>query len=115
MKYTSTFEAKLIYIFRINDEKHKGCLKIGEATCDSPDYLSLKPNSAELKKSAHERIKSYTQTAGIDYELLHTEITVFVNKVFKSFSDHEVRNVLYRSGLKKKIFDIKNKSPLGLA
>lgn len=110
MKYTSTFEAKLIYIFRINDEKHKGCLKIGEATCDSPDYLSLKPNSAELIKSAHIRIKTYTQTAGIEYELLHTEITVFVNKVFKSFSDHEVRNVLYRSGLKKKIFDIKNKA-----
>lgn len=110
MKYTSTFETKLIYILRINDEKHKGCLKIGEATCDSPDYLSLKPNSRELKKSAHERIKSYTQTAGIEYELLHTEITVFVNKVFKSFSDHEVRNVLYRSGLEKKIFDIKNKA-----
>lgn len=31
-KFNSTFEYKLIYIFRINDKKHNGCLKIGDAT-----------------------------------------------------------------------------------
>jgi hypothetical protein len=110
MKYTSTLKAKLIYIFRINDKEHEGCLKIGEATCDIPDYQLLKPNSQELNNAAHERIKTYTQTAAISYELLHTEITVFNNKGLKSFTDHEVRDVLYRSGVAKKLFDKKNKS-----
>lgn len=31
-KFQSTFEYKLIYIFRINDGAHEGCLKIGDAT-----------------------------------------------------------------------------------
>jgi hypothetical protein len=59
MKYTSTLKAKLIYVFRINDTEHEGCLKIGEATCDSADYLSLKPNSEELNKAAKSRINDY--------------------------------------------------------
>ena len=34
MKYFSSLKLKLIYVFRINDAAHEGCLKIGEATCD---------------------------------------------------------------------------------
>ncbi len=32
MRITSSFKNKLIYVFGINDEEHKGCLKIGETT-----------------------------------------------------------------------------------
>lgn len=32
INFENTFEYKLIYIFRINDETHKGYLKIGDAT-----------------------------------------------------------------------------------
>ena len=32
MKYFSSLKLKLIYVFRINDAEHEGCLKIGEAT-----------------------------------------------------------------------------------
>lgn len=104
-KYQSPFKDKLIYVFRINDKQHKGCLKIGEATI-LDDVIGAQPNSSVLNKAAKERINSYTQTAGINYDLLYTEATVFKEKgVYKSFSDHEVRNVLSRSGYEKKIFD----------
>lgn len=111
MKFTSSLKLKLIYVFRINDEAHKGCLKIGEATSDSDNILGLEPNSSKLNSAAKKRINSYTQTAGIAYDLLYTEVTVFPKKgVLHSFTDHEVRNVLSRSGLKKKVFDLENEA-----
>lgn len=43
-KFNSTFEYKLIYIFRINDKKHNGCLKIGDATIHTDkNYSSFSP------------------------------------------------------------------------
>lgn len=111
MKFTSALKLKLIYVFRINDDAHEGCLKIGEATSDNEDIWGLEPNSNILNKAAKKRINSYTQTAGIAYDLVYTEVSVYVkNGVLNSFSDHEVRDVLSRSGLKKKIFDIENKA-----
>jgi hypothetical protein len=111
MKFTSSLKLKLIYVFRINDEAHKGCLKIGEATSDNEDIWGLEPNSKALNKAAKKRIDQYTQTAGITYDLLYTELTIFNDKSgLKSFSDHEIHNVLTRSGIKKKTFDTKNKA-----
>ncbi|MCM4172451.1 DEAD/DEAH box helicase [Arenibacter sp. TNZ] len=111
MKFTSSLKLKLIYVFRINDTAHLGCLKVGEATSDNEDIWGLEPNSSKLNKSAKTRINQYTQTAGISYDLLYTEVTVFNDKgSIKSFNDYEVRNVLFRSGIKKKVFDIENKA-----
>lgn len=111
MKFTSSLKLKLIYVFRINDDAHRGCLKIGEATADNENIWGLEPNSKALNKAAKKRIDQYTQTAGIAYDLLYTELTVFNDKTgLKAFSDHEVHNVLTRSGVKKKIFDSKNKA-----
>jgi len=111
MKYFSSLKLKLIYVFRINDDEHKGCLKIGEATSDNQDLSGLVTNSNALNQAAKKRIDQYTQTAGIAYDLLHTELTIYNDKRgLKSFSDHEVHNVLSRSGIKKKTFDSKNKS-----
>jgi len=111
MKFTSSLKLKLIYVFRINDAAHSGCLKIGEATSDNENIWGLEPNSKALNKAAKQRIDQYTQTAGIAYDLLYTELTIYNDKTgLKAFSDHEVHNVLTRSGLKKKIFDSKNKA-----
>lgn len=111
MKFTSSLKLKLIYVFRINERTHEGCLKIGEATSDNEDIWGLEPNSKALNEAAKKRINQYTQTAGIRYDLLYTEVTVYNDKgTLKSFTDHEVRNVLTRSGLKKKVFDTKNKA-----
>lgn len=111
MKFTSSLKLKLIYVFRINDDAHKGCLKIGEATADTEDIWGLEPNSKVLNKAAKKRIDQYTQTAGIAYDLLYTEVAVYAQKgVIKSFSDSEVHKVLLRSGIPRKIFDKKNKA-----
>ena len=65
MKFTSSLKLKLIYIFRINDDDHRGCLKIGEATSDNENIWGLELNSKALNKAAKKRIDQYTQTAGI--------------------------------------------------
>lgn len=108
MQYFSSLKPKLIYVFRINDAAHKGCLKIGDTTFEDGD-ITLQPNSSALNKAAKKRIAQYTQTAAIDYELLYTELTVFVkNKAVEAFNDKEVHDVLLRSGVKRKIFDHAN-------
>ncbi|MEX2565483.1 MAG: Eco57I restriction-modification methylase domain-containing protein [Cyclobacteriaceae bacterium] len=111
MKFTSSLKLKLIYVFRINDDAHKGCLKIGEATSDNENIWGLEPNSKALNRAAKKRIDQYTQTAGIAYDLLYTEVSVYAEKgTIKAFSDSEVHNVLIRSGVQRKIFDTKNKA-----
>lgn len=112
MKFTSILKLKLIYVFRINDAAHRGCLKVGEATCDSDNVFGLAPNSRALNESAKKRINQYTQTAGIAYDLLYTELTIYSNKKKElcSFNDKEVHRVLERSGIRKKIFDTENKA-----
>ena len=111
MKYESSLKPKLIYVFRINDKAHRGCLKIGEATIEDDEGEALVPNSRVLNKAAKKRINSYTQTAGIVYDLLYTEKANYIKGGKNlSFSDHEVRKVLSRSGLEKKVFDTENKA-----
>ena len=110
MKYFSSLKLKLIYVFRINDAAHEGCLKIGEATCDDENVIGLAPNSKPLNEAARKRINQYTQTAGILYELLHTELTLYNRGGLRSFNDKEVHAVLERSGVKRKVFDKENKA-----
>ena len=79
-QFTDSFSYKLIYIFTINDNKHKGLLKIGDATLKSSESIeNLPPNCKLLNQAAKNRIKSYTNTAGIDFTLLHTELAVRMN------------------------------------
>ena len=106
MKFTSALKVKLIYVFRINDAEHKGCLKIGEATSDNENIWGLESNSKALNEAAKKRINQYTQTAGVSYDLLHTELSVYIkDKTFNAFSDTEVHNVLKRSGIKQKTYN----------
>ena len=111
MKFTSSLKLKLIYVFRINDAAHRGCLKVGEATCDNDNVFGLAPNNKALNESAKKRINQYTQTAGIVYDLLYTELTIYNSrKGLCSFNDKEVHSVLERSGIRKKLFDTENKA-----
>ncbi len=105
MEYFSNLKAKLIYVFRIPDAAHSNCLKIGEATFEDGN-ITLPPNSSALNKAAKARINQYTKTAGIAYELLHTEIAIFVRDGrLAAINDKEVHEVLLRSGIKRKVFD----------
>lgn len=109
--FKKSFEPKLIYVYRINDEAHEGILKVGEATYDGDDYLTVSPCAKELNAAAKDRINHQTQTAGISYELLYTEITTYYkNKTFITFQDHEVHDCLVRSGIRKKVFDTERKA-----
>lgn len=110
MRFTSSLKLKLIYVFRIHDAAHHGCLKIGEATCEDENVFGLSPNSKALNEAARKRINQYTQTAGIAYDLLYTELTIYNRGGLRSFNDKEVHNVLERSGIKKKVFDTVNKA-----
>lgn len=115
IEFGNTFNYKLIYIFRINDYTHKGCLKIGDTTVHVEDDLDkLVPNCHKLNSAAKRRINSYTSTAGIDYDLLYTEIAVYkIKKLVDTdncgklvaFRDFDVHEVLKRSGIKIKNFD----------
>lgn len=104
MGYFSGLKPKLIYVFRINDAAHRGCLKIGETTFEDGD-ITLLPNSSALNKAANKRIKQYTNTAAINAELIYTELALFVNDMVQSFSDKAVHEVLLRSGVERKTFD----------
>lgn len=113
MKYVSSFEPTLIYVMRINDPAHEGCLKIGKASVNYEEASSLQPapNSNILNQAAKKRINEYTQTAGIAYDLLYTESTLyFSEKRIKAFLDHDVHEVLERSGIKKKFFNTEAKA-----
>ena len=103
--YVGTAQYNLIYIFAIHDEGHKGYLKIGETSFSSPSsYKQLPPNCDELNHNAHIRIKQYTKEALVPYELLYTELArkqVYLSDGTidsVSFSDHDVHEVLDRSG-----------------
>ena len=104
--FESSLKSRLIYIFAISDEWHKDCLKIGETTLEEDNGDLLAPNDPLLQEAARKRIDQYTKTAGIAYQLLHTELTVFIKGgTICSFNDKQVHSVLERSGIKKKVFD----------
>ena len=104
--FESSLKSKLIYVFAINDERHRDCLKIGETTIDEDDGSDLFNNAESLKVAAHKRIRQYTKTAGIAYQLLYTEISIFVRSgMIMTFNDKQVHKVLERSGIKRKEFE----------
>ncbi|MDO4201707.1 MAG: Eco57I restriction-modification methylase domain-containing protein [Bacteroidales bacterium] len=103
--FTTSLKSKLIYVFAIDDERHRDCLKIGETTIDEDDGSNLFNNTEALQEAAHKRIRQYTKTAGIAYQLLHTEISIYVQSgMIMTFNDKQVHKVLERSGIRKKEF-----------
>ena len=104
--FESSLKSKLIYVIAINDERHSDCLKIGEATIEEDDGSNLFNNTDALQEAAHKRVRQYTQTAGIAYQLLYTEISIFVRSgMIMTFNDKQIHKVLERSGIRKKEFD----------
>lgn len=113
--YKPTMSYRLIYIFTIHDAQHEGYWKIGETNFDSVDsYKQLAPNCEELNRAAHERIKQYTQTAMIEYDLQYTELArrtiTFADGATDTelFHDDDVHDVLYHSGYSARKFSNSN-------
>ena len=63
-----------------------------------------------MNEAARKRINQYTQTAGIRYKLLYTELALYNRDGLQSFNDKEVHVVLERSGVKKNVFDKVNEA-----
>ncbi len=102
-KFDCTYKYKLIYVFSMPYETHKGFLKIGEATLTTntkPEYLG--PNCRELNQAAIARIKGYTATASVNFKLEHTELAVLQKDGYTfTFKDKDVHKVLMNSGVHK--------------
>ena len=94
----------VIYIYAIEDDAHKGLLKIGRSSLSSSYSIAqLPPNSPQLNQSAHLRIQQQTKTALVNYKLLHTELAVRTIRMkdgstqIGSFVDDDVHHVLLNS------------------
>lgn len=109
--YVTPFALQLIYVYRINDKQHEDCLKVGQVTAKDVG-INASPNSKQLNALAHERIKRQTQTAGISYELLYTELTAYVTPkgLIGYFNDKNIHDILLNSGVKRKSFNIEGKA-----
>ena len=109
MQYYTTLKAKLIYVFSINDARHRGLVKIGDTTLDEATSIFLPPNSKELNAIARKRIEQYTKTASIPFKLHHAELTMYIhNGQAVSFNDKEVHRFLIRSGIGRHDFSMDN-------
>lgn len=102
-KFDCTYKYKLIYVFTMPYDTHKGLLKIGEATLTTdtkPEFLT--PNCRELNQAAIARIKGYTATASVNFKLEHTELAVLRKDGYTfTFKDKDVHKVLMNSGVHK--------------
>ena len=110
--FNNTFSYKLIYVFAIADNAHAGSVKVGDTKLDTDlTQDRLQPNCRELNQAALERIKTYTKTAAVTVNLLHTELAIRTIQRkdgswnTESFRDYDVHRVLLNSGIKKKTFN----------
>lgn len=107
--FNETFSYKLIYIYTIDDERHKGLLKIGDTSISSkliPDPEQVQPNSKLLNQAARKRINHQTNTAAVVPRLIHTELAIrYVvssqnRRIPELFRDYQIHEVLKNSNYK---------------
>lgn len=104
--FNNAFEYKVIYVFTLEDDAHRGLLKIGDATLHTEVVIDhLTPNCHELNQAALNRIKAYTNTVGLTPKLLWAEVATRTVKQkdgsvkLQAFRDHQVHTVLKNSGI----------------
>ncbi len=101
MEYTfdSALSTNIIYLYTLDDAAHKGCVKVGKASIAKPD-----PTSEEIKAAAEARINQQLGTAGLTPKSIYAEEAKRTDSdgVTHSFTDHDVHDVLLRSGKQKK-------------
>ncbi|MBU5361617.1 Eco57I restriction-modification methylase domain-containing protein [Enterococcus raffinosus] len=97
----NTFDRKLIYIQSARDtdgtwKMYQGLEKIGDASVPEDYEADFTPNSEYLRKHATKRIKQYMTTAGVPFVVHWAQLAV--NNKNQFFRDHDVHEVLKRSG-----------------
>lgn len=105
---------RLIYCAVIDDDKHAGMIKIGDA-----EFIPTKPvhtyeaNEDALQKAAEARIKAWSGTAAAGAKLIYCEALIRYNSVvqnYETYRDSSVHTVLQHSGFPKVDFDSENDS-----
>ena len=112
IQFKETFSYIVIYLIAIEDSKHKGLIKIGQTKLNTHSKVDrLTPNCSELNKAARKRIKEFTNTAGIEAKLLHTELAIKETKakdgsiIISAFNDKDIHKVLENSNIKRAKLD----------
>ena len=105
---------KLVYCARIDDDRHKGMLKVGDTEFTPTKQLSLyAPNDPVLQSEAESRIRSWSGTAAAGAELVYCEALIRYNNDTQNnetYRDNEVHAVLQQAGFPKVDFDSANDS-----
>lgn len=111
----ATYKYNVVYVYKIDDDDHRGALKIGktEIDTDAVSSQSLTPNCPALLKAATKRIKEQTQTSGVSYDLLYVIKAHFKdnNGNEKKFIDKDIHAILLASGYKRHSFPKLDKQP----
>lgn len=101
-------ERKIIYVQSVVNSAgdwgaYAGSEKIGETKADgSVNPLDFQANSEYLRRQANGRIRSYMTTSGVPYSIDWAELAYRPkNKLNPWFGDHDVHEVLRRSGYQK--------------
>lgn len=108
-KLYQTAERKLIYIQTADNTSgmfpaYKDAQKIGEATAPDDDFeVDWSPNSEFLRTVGAKRINQYMKTSGIKFVLEWVELA-WKKSTKTWFHDHDVHEVLKRSGIKRPEF-----------
>lgn len=100
---------KLVYCAKIDDDRHKGMLKVGDTEFTPTKQLSLyTPNDPVLQREAESRIRSWSGTAAAGAELVYCEALIRYNEDTQNsetYRDSEVHAVLQQAGFPKVDFD----------
>lgn len=99
-----SFERKLIYIQTLDGSSkdwpiYANSEKIGDASINDPE-VDARPNSKDLRSAAEKRINQYMSTAGVPHKLEWAELA-YRRSDGSFFRDHDVHEVLERSGVKR--------------
>ncbi len=104
----STYAYNIVYVFSIDDERHRGILKVGKATLKTTPkpFCELQPNCDLLIQAAKSRINDETRTAAIPYHIEYVELAHFIAEDGRdlSFYDGAVHQVLLNSGYTRHVF-----------
>jgi len=111
----STYAFIIIYVYSIDDDNHRGILKVGKATLNTAPkpFDQLPPNCDLLMQAAKDRIDQQTTTAGIPYHIEYVELAHIINEVGQDvhFDDTAVHQVLLNSGYTRHVFSGLESSP----
>ena len=95
----NTTEYTIIYIYSIPGlDSHRGDLKIGKTNIKLSEYQVALDKQQAIDKAAHTRILSDLKTPDINYDLEYACLAIKDDKNAQ-FMDHDVHNVLKRSGI----------------